>query len=82
MHPKKLQRVLRKDNTTFKDLLRKTRLQVAEFYLLHSKIGLIQLADILGYNAPSALTRSFKQEYGMSPQNWRQDKLRNQISTT
>jgi AraC-like DNA-binding protein len=72
MHPKTLQRALRQDGTTFKELLRKTRLEVAEFYLLRSQIGLVQLADILGYNAPSALTRSFKQEHGMSPQLWRQ----------
>ena len=74
IHPKKLQRELRKENTTFKALLKTTRLEVAEFYLQHSEIGLIQLAELLGYNAPSALTRSFKQVYGLSPQHWRQSR--------
>lgn len=74
MHPKKLQRALKSENTNFKELLKKTRLEIAEFYLSQSDIELIQLSAILGYNAPSALTRSFKQAYGISPQQWRQSR--------
>lgn len=71
MHSKSLQRALQAESTTFKELLSEARMQLAEFYLLNSQIELIQLADILGYSCPSALSRSFKKQHGVSPQIWR-----------
>lgn len=73
LHSKSLQRALKNENTTFKELLSEARMQVAEFYLSNSQIELIQLADILGYSCPSALSRSFKKQHGISPLHWRQE---------
>jgi AraC-like DNA-binding protein len=72
MHSKALQRALKAENTTFKELLSEARMQVAELYLSNTDIELIQLSDILGYSCPSALSRSFKKHHGVSPQQWRQ----------
>ena len=72
MHSKALQRALKEENTTFKELLSDARMQVAELYLSNSSIELIQLSNILGYSCPSALSRSFKKHHGVSPQHWRQ----------
>ena len=71
LHSKSLQRQLHAENTTFKELLRDVRMQMAESYLTNSQIDLIRLADILGYSSASALSRSYKQRYGVSPQHWR-----------
>ncbi|MBN7795532.1 AraC family transcriptional regulator [Parahaliea mediterranea] len=71
-HPKALQRALRAEGSTFKDLLLSARLDLAEQHLSRSRIGLAALADMLGYSCPSALSRAFKQRHGMSPRAWRQ----------
>lgn len=71
-HPKALQRALRAEGTTFKDLLLSARLDLAEQHLARSRIGLVPLADMLGYSCPSALSRAFKQRHGVSPRQWRQ----------
>lgn len=71
MHSKALQRSLKTENTTFKQLLGDARIRVAEFYLSNSDIELVQLSNILGYSCPSALSRSFKKYHGVSPQHWR-----------
>ena len=72
MHCKALQRSLKAENTTFKELLSEARMQVAELYLSNTSIELIQLSNILGYSSPSVLSRSFKKHHGVSPQYWRQ----------
>ena len=72
LHSKSLQRALQAENTTFKELLNESRMQVAKFYLSNSEIELVHLTDILGYSDPSAFSRSFKKQHGVSPQHWRQ----------
>lgn len=74
MHRKALQRSLKAENTTFKELLSEARMQVAELYLSNSGIELVQLSNILGYSCPSALSRSFKKHHGVSPLHWRQNR--------
>lgn len=77
LHSKSLQRALQAENTTFKELLSEARMQVATFYLSNSEIELIRLTDILGYSDPSAFSRSFKKQYGLSPQHWREGQNQN-----
>jgi AraC-like DNA-binding protein len=71
LHPKTLHRQLKKHDLTFKQLLKEERFNLAKYYLSKSNIQLIQLATILGYSDASALSRSFKNESGMSPQEWK-----------
>ena len=72
IHSKALQRELKAEGTTFRDLLHATRMQSAKYYLANSAIDLENLADILGFSYASALSRAFKMEYGLSPKQWRQ----------
>lgn len=71
MHSKAVQRTLVAEGTSFKQLLNEARLKLAEFYLRNSSIDLLQLSSILGYSCPSALSRGFKNQHGVSPQAWR-----------
>lgn len=70
-HPKNLHRELKKYDLTFKQLLNQERHSLAKFYLSKSSIDLLQLAMILDYNDASALSRAFKKQCGVSPQQWR-----------
>jgi len=71
LHPRTLQRELRKTGVTFRQLLLNVRQEVAEYYLSNSNITLVNLADILGYRNVSALSRAFKSNGGVSPEKWR-----------
>ncbi len=70
-HPRTLQRELRRQGVTFRTLLTEVRHDVAEHYLRSSSIGLVDLADILGYRNVSAFSRAFKNTSGLSPEHWR-----------
>lgn len=71
MHPRALQRQLLSEGVSFKQLLNKTRLDIAQDFLAHSQIPLTQIADILGYSELSAFSRAFKTSTGQSPEQWR-----------
>lgn len=73
IHPKALQRELKKRDTTFKELLKRSRNEIAEYYLRNSNIQLTQLSEILSYSSLSALSRAFKEQYGISPEQWRRE---------
>lgn len=70
-HPKTLHRRLGKSNLTFKQLLKEERNQLAVFYLTQSEIRLSELAETLGYSEASAMSRAFKQNHGISPDEFR-----------
>lgn len=71
MHSKALQRKLEKEDTTFQKLLLQIRMEYAKNYLEHTGLSVNQVADLLGYSSGPALSRSFKQQCGISPQDWR-----------
>ena len=72
MHPRALQRELKKNDCTFKMLLSDIRHEVAEHYLRSSNIRLVDLADILGYKNVSAFSLAFKNKKGKAPNHWRE----------
>ena len=65
------QRALSKHDATFKLLLSKVRMEVAEQYLQSSAIPLAELTGILGYSNRSAFSRAFKNSHGESPEQWK-----------
>lgn len=71
VHPKALQRELKVNNLTFKMILAETRQEIAEYYLEHSDMSLIQLSGLLGYSCPTAFSRAFKKQYKISPKKYR-----------
>jgi len=70
-HPRALQRALKNEDTSFRELLSDVRQQVAEQYLSSSDIAFTDLSDILGYRNVSAFSRAFKEATGLSPQHWK-----------
>lgn len=71
LHPKTLHRRLKKYGVTFKQLQKEERHKLAQYYLSKSNIQLMQLAEMLGYSDASALSRSFKNQCGLSPHDWK-----------
>lgn len=71
LHPRALQRGLGKEGRTFATLLNEVRRELALRYLSSSTHGIGAIAHMAGYAAPSAFTRWFASEFGMSPAAWR-----------
>jgi AraC-like DNA-binding protein len=69
--PRTLQRRIREGGASYKELLRKTRLEHAKAQLLHLDGSIKEIAMNLGYSAPSNFVRAFKQGTGISPTEYR-----------
>lgn len=67
IHPKKLERQLKNENTAFRILLEQTRKELAILMMQNGGMTLTQLALNLGYSEFSAFSRGFKGWFGRSP---------------
>jgi AraC-like DNA-binding protein len=72
IHPRALQRALREQRLTFRQLLHDVRQELAEDYFRNSSLSVLELTELLGYSNASAFSRAFKQRTGMSPQQWKE----------
>lgn len=70
--PRTLQRRLRELGMSFQDVLDQSRLQLCEAYLRDARIGLADVAQLLGYSDQSALTRAYRRWTGLTPLERRQ----------
>ncbi len=66
--------VKEKTGDTFNTLLIRTRLQMVVQYLLETNLSLEEIAYLCGFSAASHMSRTFKNEYGMTPSAYRSDK--------
>ncbi len=71
LHPRSLQRKLKKENQTFKKILNKIRLDRACWHLQSSEKSITQISEILGYKNISAFSRTFKAQKHCSALQWR-----------
>ncbi|KAB1853678.1 AraC family transcriptional regulator [Acinetobacter tandoii] len=71
MHPKKLQRLLKMQGTTYRDLLENVRKKEALRMINAGNVSLTDLALQLGYAELSIFSRNFKHWFGTSPSEWR-----------
>ncbi len=71
MHRRTLHRVLRAEGTTFRQLTREVREDIAIRSLRDTAIPVTLLADMLGYAEPSAFTRAFRRWTGRTPDDFR-----------
>ena len=71
IHPRALQRALRAQRLTFRQLLLDVRQELAEDYFRNSSLSVLELSELLGYSNASAFSRAFKQRTGLSPQHWK-----------
>jgi AraC-like DNA-binding protein len=72
LHPRVLQKHLQGMGSSFGELLRTTRLDIARQYLLHSRLSITELALNLGYAEVAVFSRNFKSWTGETPLQWRQ----------
>jgi AraC-like DNA-binding protein len=62
-----LARGLRKENTSFRDILQEVRKQNAQLFINEGRKSLSEIALALGYSDQSAFTRAYKSWFGHSP---------------
>ena len=67
MSDRTLQRRLREQGTTFRDLLGDARVDLAKQLLTTERPGTHALALRLGFSEPAAFRRAFKRRTGMTP---------------
>ena len=70
LQPRVLQKRLQKSGTNYAELLRETRLEIAEQHLRARTMAITDLALNLGYAEVSVFSRNFKQWTGQSPRAW------------
>ncbi len=66
-----LQRKLKEEDTSFRDLLEDTRQQLALQYLRDTRRSIGEITYLLGFSEPSNFTRAFKRWTGKSPVQYR-----------
>lgn len=66
-----LGRRLKEQGTSHKEVLGEVRHQMAVEYLADPRVGVTELAFLLGFSEASAFTRAFKRWTGMSPREYR-----------
>ncbi len=71
LHPKKLQRELRRANSSYRTLLERVRREEAVKELQRGDMSISHLALHLGYAEFSVFSRQFKQWFGVAPTHWR-----------
>jgi AraC-like DNA-binding protein len=71
IRPRALQRSLADEGESFSSVVQAVRARQAERYLSRDGYSLTQVSQLLGFDAPSALSRWFRQHFGMSAVEWR-----------
>jgi AraC-like DNA-binding protein len=66
-----LHRHLAAQGTTFSDVVDATRAGLAERYLANKRYSMTDISQLLGFAAPSAFSRWFREQFGSSPSEWR-----------
>ncbi|MEM1113900.1 MAG: AraC family transcriptional regulator [Pseudomonadota bacterium] len=66
-----LQRKLKEEGTSFKELVQDTRLQLARKYLLQPSRSIVETSYLLGFSEPSTFSRAFKRWTGQAPAEFR-----------
>jgi AraC-like DNA-binding protein len=71
LSPKKLQRLLGGEKTTFSEILERERMAMARKLLLTTDAPIANIAGLLDYSATAPFTQAFKRWTGMSPMEFR-----------
>ena len=66
-----LHRRLTAEQESFSSIVHGTREALAERYLATERYSLTDVSELLGFTAPSAFSRWFRQRFGISPTEWR-----------
>jgi len=71
LRPRMLQQQLAAEGESFSGVVHRTRGRLAEHYLAIDRFSLTEISLLLGFAAPSAFSRWFRQQFGVSPTAWR-----------
>ncbi len=71
VRPRVLQQSLAARGLTFSSVVRTTRAGLAERYLPNERYSLTEVSQLLGFGAPSAFSRWFREQFGTSATEWR-----------
>ena len=71
MSEETLRRRLKRENSSFRDILRRKRIALARRYLSETSLGVLQIAQRAGYAETASFTRAFVLETGMTPTQFR-----------
>ena len=66
-----LQRKLAQEQTNYKDLLQQVRTELADHYLLQSRLPLAEISFLLGFQETNSFIRAYQQWKGVSPTDFR-----------
>jgi AraC-like DNA-binding protein len=72
LSPRTLQRKLADASASFQQVLDSARYALARDYLRQSRLSLLEIAFLLGYQEQSAFTHAFKEWSGVNPGAWRE----------
>lgn len=72
MDERTLRRHLANDGETFSSILTSIRSGLAERHLANDRYSMADITFLLGFAAPSAFSRWFHQQFGVSPSAWRE----------
>jgi AraC-like DNA-binding protein len=75
LHPRTLQRQLRREGTTFERLKDEARSELARGYIANPDLPLSRVAALLDYSEQSALSRSCRRWFGQAPRELRAGQL-------
>ena len=73
MHPRTLNRRLKEEGASFRDLLGEARSEVARQLLRVTTLTVAAIGEALGYADPSGFIRAFERWTGHSPGAWKED---------
>ncbi|MCP3925663.1 MAG: AraC family transcriptional regulator [Desulfobacterales bacterium] len=71
MSKRSLNRYLKNEDVTYRDMLKEIRQHLAEKYLLENRYSIIEIAFKLGYTDSSNFSRAFKRWVGVTPKGYR-----------
>ncbi len=71
-----LHRHLAAHDDSFSEIVHRTREALSERYLATDRYSLIDVSQMLGFTAPSAFSRWFRQRFDISPTQWRSGAFR------
>lgn len=71
LHPKKLQRLLKDEGTSYTQILDDVRKSLAERLLVETDISVMRMAKMLDYGTDRAFTLAAKRWFGMTPSQYR-----------
>ena len=74
LHPKKLQRLLKDEDTTYQDILDNVRKRQVARLLEDTDMSIAKIAQFMDYSSGNAMNMAFKRWYNQTPRDYRKSK--------